>query len=151
MEVLANLQVNIFQKHIIKDKVFKNGPGEICGRQPLKDFTWAILDYFVPLEKQCIFLQATHKTKKEIAENPRAMAKMLKEARRVRQVLSANTDHIAQIENVFEEQNFRLKVTRTEFEDMCEKLLRRVNKPVKMAVEASSIPMVNYATAVIFF
>ena len=151
MEVLANLQVNIFQKHIIKDKVFKNGPGEICGRQPLKDFTWAILDYFVPLEKQCFFLQATHKTKKEITENPRAMAKMLKEARRVRQVLSANTDHIAQIENVFEEQNFRLKVTRTEFEDMCEKLLRRVNKPVKMAVEASSIPMVNNATAVIFF
>ena len=98
-----------------------------------------------------LFLQATHKTKKEITENPRAMAKMLKEARRVRQVLSANTDHIAQIENVFEEQNFRLKVTRTEFEDMCEKLLKRVNKPVKMAVEASSIPMVNYATAVIFF
>ena len=33
------------------DKVFENGPGEICGRrgkQPLKNFTWSILEYFVP-------------------------------------------------------------------------------------------------------
>ena len=30
------------------DKVFKNGPSEICGRQPLKQFTWSILEYFVP-------------------------------------------------------------------------------------------------------
>ena len=65
VEVLANLQVNIFQKHIIKDKVFKNGPGEICGRQPLKDFTWAILDYFVPLEKQCFFYRQLTKLRKK--------------------------------------------------------------------------------------
>ena len=30
------------------DKVFKNGPSEICWRQPLKNFTWSILEYFVP-------------------------------------------------------------------------------------------------------
>ena len=31
-------------------KVFKNGLGKIFGRQPLafKDFTWSILEYFVP-------------------------------------------------------------------------------------------------------
>ena len=28
------------------DKVFKNGPSRICGRQPLKNFTWSILEYF---------------------------------------------------------------------------------------------------------
>ena len=26
-------------------KVFKNGPSKICGRQPLKKFTWSILEY----------------------------------------------------------------------------------------------------------
>ena len=26
------------------DKVFKNGPSKICGRQPLKTFTWPILE-----------------------------------------------------------------------------------------------------------
>ena len=29
------------------DKVFKNGPSRICGRQFLKNFTWSILEYFV--------------------------------------------------------------------------------------------------------
>ena len=31
----------------IWDKVFKNGPSRICGRQPLKIFTRSILEYFV--------------------------------------------------------------------------------------------------------
>ena len=37
------------------DKVFKNGPSRVCGKQPLKictlpstNFTWSILEYFVP-------------------------------------------------------------------------------------------------------
>ena len=53
--------------NIIWNKVFKNGPSEICERQPLKNlkgyglpifqifkrlsstnFTWSILEYFVP-------------------------------------------------------------------------------------------------------
>ena len=29
----------------IWDKVCKNGPSEICGRQSLKNFTWSILEY----------------------------------------------------------------------------------------------------------
>ena len=29
-------------------KVFKNGPSRICGRQPIKDFTRSIFEYFVP-------------------------------------------------------------------------------------------------------
>ena len=32
----------------IWDKVFKNGSSNICGRQPLKTFTWSTLKYFVP-------------------------------------------------------------------------------------------------------
>ena len=30
-------------------KVFQNGPRKICGRQPLKKFTWSILEYFVSI------------------------------------------------------------------------------------------------------
>ena len=33
------------------DKVFKNEPSKICGRQPLKIFTWSILKYCVPFVK----------------------------------------------------------------------------------------------------
>ena len=37
-----------FTWNLIWIKVFKNGPSKICGRQPLKIFTWSILEYFVP-------------------------------------------------------------------------------------------------------
>ena len=36
----------------IWDKVFKNGPSKIFGRQPLNNFTWSILEYFVPFVKR---------------------------------------------------------------------------------------------------
>ena len=32
------------------DKVFKNEPSKICGRQPLKNLTWSIFYYFVPFD-----------------------------------------------------------------------------------------------------
>ena len=28
-------------------KVLKNGPKKACGRQPLKNYTWSVLEYFV--------------------------------------------------------------------------------------------------------
>ena len=34
---------------IIYDKVFKNEQSKICERQPLKNFIWSILEYFVPV------------------------------------------------------------------------------------------------------
>ena len=50
------------------------------------------------------------KTKKDVFDNPRAMAKLFKEAGRVKNILSANIDHYAQVENLIDEQDFRLQV-----------------------------------------
>lgn len=50
------------------------------------------------------------KTKNDVFANPRAMAKLFKEAGRVKNVLSANVDHYAQIENLIDEQDFRYQV-----------------------------------------
>ena len=38
------------------DKVFKKGPSKICGRQPLKNFAWSIVEYFVPSVKYSGFI-----------------------------------------------------------------------------------------------
>ena len=70
------------------------------------------------------------------------MAKLLKEAKRVRQVLSANTDHKAQIENLFEEKDFKSKVTRAELSEMCKDLFEDIHKPVEMALNAASMSLV---------
>ena len=42
----AVLGRNRLRTLIIWDKVFKNGPSKICGKQPLKNFTWSILECF---------------------------------------------------------------------------------------------------------
>lgn len=67
----------------------------------------------------------------EIRRNKRAMAKLLKEAGRLKKVLSANTEHRAQIENVMNDIDFKQVVTREEFETLAADLLNeRVTKPL---------------------
>ena len=38
----------ILERKHIRNKVFKIGPSKICARQPSKNFTWSILEYFIP-------------------------------------------------------------------------------------------------------
>ena len=45
---LRSIGVNIWKLVIIWDRVFQNGLNKICGKQPLKNFTWSILKYFAP-------------------------------------------------------------------------------------------------------
>ena len=46
------------------------------------------------------------------------MAKLFKEAGRVKNVLSANNQIFAQVENVMDDIDFKIEVTRLEFETM---------------------------------
>lgn len=85
------------------------------------------------------------KTKTDVFGNPRALAKLFKEAGRLKNVLSANTEHYAQIEGLLDEQDFRLLVTREQFEKLCEDLFPRVVGPLERALAASglSIELMN--------
>ncbi|CAB4005469.1 hypoxia up-regulated 1-like, partial [Paramuricea clavata] len=73
--------------------------------------------------------------------SPRAMSKFLKEAKRVKQVLSANTETFSQIEGAFNDQDFRAKITRAEFEEMSNDLFDRVADPVTQALKSSSVTL----------
>ncbi|XP_078492250.1 hypoxia up-regulated protein 1-like [Ciona intestinalis] len=81
------------------------------------------------------------KTSSDVTKNPRSMAKLLKEARRLKKVLSANVDHMAQVEGLIDDEDFRAKVTREDFESLCKDLWARVAQPMKDAVEASELTM----------
>ena len=166
---------------------------------------------FLPLLS---FSQSQHKTEGKITESPRAMAKLLKEAKRVKQVLSANTEiysqvliifiggkiiiytcacytvqppfllplvslvlfftllpsfsfsaysfltawylklekiliiniHIflfsLQVEGLFEDIDFKAKITRSEFEEMCSDLFDRIAHPVEQALRVADITLV---------
>lgn len=92
---------------------------------------------------------ALGKTKTDVTKNPRALAKLFKEAGRVKNVLSANNDHFAQIENLLEDHDFRLQVTRAKLEELCGDLWARVLGPLQHAIQASGLSLENINQVII--
>lgn len=84
---------------------------------------------------------ALKRTPNSVFKSPRAMAKLFKEAGRVKTVLSANADHFAQIESLIDDIDFKLQVTREKLEEICADLFKRVANPVKTALETSGLTM----------
>lgn len=81
------------------------------------------------------------KSKKDVTENHRAMAKLLKEAQRLKTVLSANVEFTAQVEGLMDDIDFKAKVTRAEFEELCADLFDRVPLPVQDALASAEMKM----------
>lgn len=81
------------------------------------------------------------KTSNNVFDSPRALAKLLKEAGRVKNVLSANADHYAQIEGLLDEQDFKYHMTREAFENLNADLFERVAGPVQKALDAAGLTM----------
>ncbi|KAF9105412.1 Hypoxia up-regulated protein 1 [Mortierella sp. GBA35] len=84
-----------------------------------------------------------------VIENERAMAKLLKEANRVKQILSANTETMASIENLMEDIDFKVKVTRVELEDLSKDLLERVRGPIDAALTEGNMKLENIQSLVL--
>ncbi|XP_017772169.1 PREDICTED: hypoxia up-regulated protein 1 [Nicrophorus vespilloides] len=84
---------------------------------------------------------AVKKTKNDVFDNHRSMAKLFKEAGRVKNILSANPDHYAQIEGLLDDEDFRVQVTREDFEDLAGDFFDRVAKPVEQALASSGIAL----------
>ncbi|KAG8141681.1 putative Hypoxia up-regulated protein [Naja naja] len=95
---------------------------------------------------------------KDVQQNHRAMAKLLKEANRVKTVLSANVDHMAQaashassqvlfssfqIEGLLDDIDFKAKVSRQELENLCSDLFERVAGPVRQALSSAEMSLLE--------
>jgi hypoxia up-regulated 1 len=76
-----------------------------------------------------------------ITDSPKAMAKLLKEATRVKQILSANTETYAQVEGLHEEIDFKFRVTRQKFEELSADLYDRVAAPLEMALKTADLQL----------
>lgn len=81
------------------------------------------------------------KTKNDVFKSPRALAKLFSEAGRLKKVLSANTEHVAQVENVLDDQDLKVPYSRPEFEELCNDLLNRVADPVHVALKMARMTM----------
>lgn len=74
----------------------------------------------------------------DVRASPRAMEKLLREAERLKIVLSANSEHYAQIESLLDDKDFKHLVTRADFEALCSDLWPRVSGVIQRAVAAAA-------------
>lgn len=91
------------------------------------------------------------KTKTDVKKVDRAMGKLYKEAERVKLVLSANTECYAQVENLLEDIDFKLLVTREDLMKLSEDyfLPERITRPMVKALEASGLTMPEISEVVL--
>ncbi|KAJ3087882.1 hypothetical protein HK102_010077 [Quaeritorhiza haematococci] len=74
--------------------------------------------------------KGTGKLQSNIFESSKAMAKLLREANRVKQILSANTETFSSVENLIDELDFRTIVSRADLEGLSKDLFERVGGPI---------------------
>ncbi|KAK7055392.1 actin-like ATPase domain-containing protein [Favolaschia claudopus] len=89
------------------------------------------------------------KHKKNIREDKRGMAKLWKEAGRVKAILSANTEATATVESLAWDIDFKAKVTRGEFEAACEDLKTRYARPIDDALRNAGLTLENVTSVIL--
>jgi hypoxia up-regulated 1 len=83
------------------------------------------------------------KHKKDIRGDKRGMAKLWKEAQRVKAILSANTETVSQVESLAWDIDFKTRLTRAEFETKCEDLKEKFSKPILDALQNAGLTLVG--------
>ncbi|CAK9786928.1 actin-like ATPase domain-containing protein [Cutaneotrichosporon oleaginosum] len=87
---------------------------------------------------------------KDIINDRKAMAKIDKEAIRVKQILSANQESLTSIESVFDDVDYRSKVSRMALEGKFEGKMTDFMKPIKQALDAAGLDLRNISSVILF-
>ena len=87
---------------------------------------------------------------KHVRSHGRTMAKLWKEAERIRQVLSANTETSATLEGLYSEDfNFKYKLSRADFEKLASAYFDRVQKPIVEALEFAKLSFADLESVIL--
>lgn len=87
---------------------------------------------------------------KHVRAHGRTMAKLWKEAERVRQVLSANTETSTSLESLYDEDfTFKYKLSRTDFEQLAYAYLDRVQKPITEALKTARLSLADLESVIL--
>ena len=98
-----------------------------------------------------IFLKKNPKVKAEVLHgNVRAMARLLKEAKKVKEILSANDETFASLETLVDDYDLKTKVTRAELEALCGDLKERVIAPLKKVLAEANVTLDGIQSVILF-
>ncbi|CAD6192016.1 unnamed protein product [Caenorhabditis auriculariae] len=136
----AKTTVTIVEFKLFKEKYEKTPKLTVLGVG--FDRTLGGLEITIRLRDHLVELfNKNYKTKTDVRQNKRSMAKFFKEAERLKQVLSANVEHFAQIESAHDDIDVRLKVTREDLNALISDLEPRVSEPIEQALRIAQMPI----------
>merc|ERR1712176_48446 len=76
-----------------------------------------------------------------IAQNPRALKKLVSQAQKTKAVLSANKQGLFAVESLFDDTDFQTQITRSELEQMCSDMFNQLTNPVQKAIAVANITL----------
>ncbi|KAL6864121.1 ER-resident heat shock protein [Trichoderma novae-zelandiae] len=88
-------------------------------------------------------------TAEQIQSHGRAVAKLSKEAERLRHVLSANQKTQASFEGLYEDVDFKYKISRADFETMAEAHVERIGAAIKDALKAANLEIGDLTSVIL--
>ncbi|XP_037494451.1 heat shock 70 kDa protein 17 [Jatropha curcas] len=75
----------------------------------------------------------------DVRNSPKAMAKLKKQVKRTKEILSANTVAPISVESLYDDRDFRSTITRDKFEELCEDLWDRSLTPLKEVLKHTGL------------
>ncbi|GMJ14362.1 heat shock protein 70 [Hibiscus trionum] len=75
----------------------------------------------------------------DVRKYPKAMAKLKKQVKRTKEILSANTAAPISVESLYDDRDFRSTITREKFEELCADLWDKSLVPVKEVLKHSGL------------
>ncbi|EEF41831.1 heat shock 70 kDa protein 17 [Ricinus communis] len=75
----------------------------------------------------------------DVRTSPKAMAKLKKQVKRTKEILSANSMAPISVESLYDDRDFRSTITRDKFEELCEDLWDRSLSPLKDVLKHSGL------------
>ncbi|EPS25479.1 hypothetical protein PDE_00412 [Penicillium oxalicum 114-2] len=89
-------------------------------------------------------------TPEQIKSHGKTMARLWKDAEKVRQVLSANGDTSTSFEGLYDDEvNFKYKLTRAAFEELAAEHIARVGGPLEQALSAAGLTLSDIDSVVL--
>ncbi|CAL1385877.1 unnamed protein product [Linum trigynum] len=77
----------------------------------------------------------------DVRKSPKAMAKLKKQVKRTKEILSANTAAPISVESLYDDRDFRSSITREKFEELCGDLWDRSLVPIKEVIKHSGLKL----------
>ncbi|KKP01572.1 heat shock protein 70-like protein [Trichoderma harzianum] len=138
--------VGKFNKTVQEIQVLGSGWDRTLGGDSLNSL---IVDDMISQFVESKGAQKISATAEQVHSHGRAVAKLSKEAERLRHVLSANQNTQASFEGLYEDVDFKYKISRPDFEAMAEGHVERVAAAIKEALKAANLEIGDLTSVIL--